>query len=104
MKSLQVRERFGSLGLYLLWVGAEVIKGWDEAFQELHVGDQARLEIPASLAYGDKGLGKVPPNEDLVYDVEILEIISPPVPYETADRDTFKLESGFVHYIRKFVG
>lgn len=77
----------------------QVIKGWDLAFQELHVGDQARLEIPASLAYGESGLGKVPPNKDLVYYVELLEIVDPPVPYETANRDTFKLESGLQYII-----
>ena len=39
----------------------EVIKGWDEGFALLHVGDQATLIIPAALAYGDKTAGSIPP-------------------------------------------
>lgn len=77
----------------------QVIKGWDEIFGKLNVGTHARVVIPAELAYGDKGLGKVPPNADLVYFVELIEILEPPVPFEVNDRDTFKLESGLQYVI-----
>jgi peptidylprolyl isomerase len=51
-----------------------VIVGWTDAFQQLVVGDKARLWIPAELAY--KGApGK--PQGMLVFDVELLEIKAP---------------------------
>ncbi|MBL4653890.1 MAG: FKBP-type peptidyl-prolyl cis-trans isomerase, partial [Flavobacteriales bacterium] len=77
----------------------QVIKGWDEIFTKLTVGTHARVEIPAELAYGEKGLAKVPPNSDLVYYVELIEILDPPIPYDVNQRDTFKLESGLQYLI-----
>ena len=77
----------------------QVIKGWDEIFTKLTVGTHARVEIPSALAYGEKGLGKVPPNSDVVYYVELIEILEPPIPYDVNQRDTFKLESGLQYLI-----
>lgn len=38
-------------------------KGWDIAFQQLRVGDIAKIEIPANYAYGNIGLsGVIPAN------------------------------------------
>jgi tetratricopeptide (TPR) repeat protein len=51
----------------------QVIKGWDQAFATLRVGDQARLIIPPSLAYGDKVKKRIPPNSTLTFDVEVLD-------------------------------
>lgn len=57
-------------------VGAgQVIRGWDEAFALMRVGDKATLTIPAKLAYGEKGAGdRIPPNSTLVFDVELLDL------------------------------
>jgi thiol-disulfide isomerase/thioredoxin len=52
----------------------QVIKGWDEGFALLHVGDRATLIVPPTLAYGDKQRGKIPPNSTLRFDVELLEL------------------------------
>jgi peroxiredoxin len=50
----------------------QVIKGWDEAFALLHVGDQATLVIPPELGYGAKAVGPIPANTELRFDVELL--------------------------------
>jgi tetratricopeptide (TPR) repeat protein len=51
-----------------------VIKGWDEAFSLLHIGDRAMLIIPSNLAYGERSVGTViKPNSTLVFDVELLD-------------------------------
>ena len=54
-----------------------VIQGWEEGIPLFPVGSSGKLFVPAELAYGDKGLGEVPPNTDLVFDIEILDILSP---------------------------
>eukprot|EP00762_Andalucia_godoyi_P002394 ANDGO_02675.mRNA.1 FK506-binding protein 2 len=53
-----------------------VIKGWDQGLLGACVGEKRRIKIPAVLGYGDRGAGKaIPPNSDLVFDVEVVNII-----------------------------
>ena len=54
-----------------------VIKGWDEGFSNLRVGDHAILIIPSDLAYGSSGAGDViPPDSKLIFVVEVVGIKS----------------------------
>ena len=53
----------------------QVIKGWDEGFSKLKVGDHAILVIPATLAYGSRGAGGViPPDATLIFVVELVDV------------------------------
>ena len=55
----------------------QVIPGWDEGVSLLKVGDKARFVIPSYLAYGSQGAGGViPPNANLIFDVELVKIIN----------------------------
>jgi FKBP-type peptidyl-prolyl cis-trans isomerase FklB len=57
-----------------------VIKGWQEGIMLMEVGDKYRFYIPEHLAYGAKGAGgRIPPFATLIFDVELLEVISNPV-------------------------
>ncbi len=51
-----------------------VIPGWDEGFQLMNKGSKATLIIPSNLAYGSRGVGPIPPNSSLVFDVELIDI------------------------------
>ena len=56
-------------------VGAdEVIKGFDLGVVGMKVGGKRKLIIPASMAYGDKQAGPIPPNTPIQFEVELLEI------------------------------
>jgi FKBP-type peptidyl-prolyl cis-trans isomerase len=61
---------------YTFHVGTgEVIKGWDEGVSSMRAGGKRELLIPANLAFGEHGAGGViPPNADVLYEVELLEI------------------------------
>ncbi len=52
-----------------------VIKGWDEGVAGMKVGERRMLIIPADLGYGSRGAGgAIPPDADLLFDVELLGI------------------------------
>ena len=54
-----------------------VIAGWTEALQLMKEGAKWRLHVPSALAYGEKGAGgAIGPHATLVFDVELLSIVS----------------------------
>jgi FKBP-type peptidyl-prolyl cis-trans isomerase len=56
-----------------------VIAGWTEGLKLMVVGEKRRLWIPAALAYGDHARPGAPTG-DLVFDVELLDVIPAPKP------------------------
>lgn len=54
----------------------QVIRGWDESFSSMKVGERRQIILPPRLAYGDRGAGGIiPGGATLYFDVELLGIM-----------------------------
>lgn len=50
-----------------------LIPGFIEGLEQLNFGDKALIFIPTHLGYGEKGGGPIPPNTNIVFEVQIAE-------------------------------
>ncbi len=57
-----------------------VISGWTKSLKEMPVGSKWEIYIPADQAYGQRGSGPIGPNETLIFEVELLDIVTPETP------------------------
>ncbi|HXV35556.1 MAG TPA: FKBP-type peptidyl-prolyl cis-trans isomerase, partial [Myxococcota bacterium] len=52
-----------------------VIPCWTEALTQMQVGGKSRIVCPASIAYGSRGMGAIPGDAALAFEVELLGIV-----------------------------
>lgn len=61
---------------FTLGVG-QVIRGWDEGLQGMRVGGKRVITIAPDYGYGSQGVGAIPPNSTLIFEVELLNVEKP---------------------------
>lgn len=65
----------------------QVISGWTEGLQLMSVGDEYIFYIPTELGYGQNPRpgGVIKPGDDLIFRVELKQVVKAPVPRPTDD-------------------
>jgi peptidylprolyl isomerase len=75
-----------------------VFPGWDEGVSTMKPGGRRLLVIPAELALGEQGGGRVPPNSTLLMEVELVEVKPLVLPTEISESDFTTTDSGLKYY------
>ena len=75
-----------------------VFPGWNEGVSTMKKGGKRYLVIPAELALGEQGGGRVPPNATLIMEVELVDILPLSLPTEVSEDDFTTTESGLKYY------
>lgn len=52
-----------------------VIQCWQEGIPMMKEGGVSKLTCPASIAYGDRGAGPIPPGTTLTFEVELIAVV-----------------------------
>ena len=55
---------------------AQMIPGFKEGVFKMSLGDVTFLYLPSHIAYGEKGRGTIKPNTDLIFIIEMVEVIN----------------------------
>lgn len=54
----------------------DAIEGWQRVIPSMQVGDRVRLVVPPQLAYGQRGSGPVGPEQTLIFEIELLDVMA----------------------------
>ncbi|MCX8472963.1 MAG: FKBP-type peptidyl-prolyl cis-trans isomerase [Sediminibacterium sp.] len=63
----------------------QLIPGWNVGMKSLSKGAKAKIYIPSLLAYGQRGAGMIGPFENIYFEIEVLDVTTPPKIKATAN-------------------
>ncbi|MGA7713266.1 MAG: FKBP-type peptidyl-prolyl cis-trans isomerase [Rhizomicrobium sp.] len=72
----------------------QLVSGWTEALTLMRVGDHWQIVLPAKLGYGEAGTpdGTIPPNQTLVFDLELIKVVPAKMRPHKPDEDPDKVD------------
>lgn len=81
-----------------VWGKKLLLPGWEEGIGLMKVGGKTKFVLPPSLALGTEGSGPIPPNSQIVIEVELLGIKPAPIPTTAAADQLTKTASGLQYF------
>ena len=76
----------------------QLLPGWEEGISLMKEGGQAQLIVPPELGFGAEAVGAIPPDSQLILDVELLSVSTPPEPTAVDEDDLTTTDSGLQYF------
>lgn len=76
----------------------QLLPGWEEGVGMMKAGGEAQIVIPPELGFGEQPVGSIPPNSQLILDIELLSVEAPPEPTTVDEADMETTDSGLMYY------
>lgn len=73
-RGLQFDSSVGGAPFTFKLGAGQVIKGWDQGLAGMKVGGKRTMVLSPEFGYGSRGAGPIPPNANLIFDVELLSV------------------------------
>jgi peptidylprolyl isomerase len=78
----------------VVWGRTELLPGWEEGVGMMKAGGKAKLVLPPELALGAEGAGNVPPNSQIIMEIELVSVELAPVPASVAPDELLAMDNG----------
>ena len=75
----------------------QLLPGWEEGLGLMKAGGKAKMVLPPELAFGEQGFDMIPPNSQIIIDVELLTVEEPPQPTSVDNGDLTSTASGLMY-------
>jgi peptidylprolyl isomerase len=81
----------------------QLLPGWEEGVGLMKAGGKAKLVLPPELAFGEQGYQTIPPNSQIIMEVELLSVKPAPTPVSVASDKLLTMANG-VQYADLILG
>jgi peptidylprolyl isomerase len=78
----------------VVWGRTDLLPGWEEGVSLMKAGGKAKLVLPPELALGTEGAGNVPPNSQIIMEIELVSVELAPVPASVAPEELIAMDNG----------
>jgi peptidylprolyl isomerase len=82
----------------VIYGSGQLLPGWEEGLGLMKEGGEAKMVLPPELGFGEQGFGMIPPNSEIIIDVELIAVEEAPQPTEVAEADLVETDSGLQYY------
>jgi peptidylprolyl isomerase len=82
----------------VIWGKGRLLDGWEEGMGLMQEGGKAKLCLPPELAFGTDGAGSIPPDSQIILDVELLSTKPAPTPTRVAADKLTTTDSGLQYF------
>jgi peptidylprolyl isomerase len=78
----------------VVWGHNQLLLGWEEGVGLMKAGGKAKFVLPPELALGAEGAGNIPPNSQLIMEIELLSVEPAPLPTSVEPDKLLTMDNG----------